>query len=1039
MTTAQSGDIVSFGDWVQQRRQALDLTRPALARQIPCSSSTIKKIERDERRPSPQIALLLADQLLIPAQDRDRFLAMARGEFVATPLGAPDLISMPPFLRPSADNRDRSFTPLVARQRELAQLDAHLEAALAGNGSIAFITGEAGDGKTLLAQAFVRRSQENYPDLVVATGNCNAYTGIGDPYLPFREILELLTGDIEARWNAGDMSLTHAQRLWRLVPQTVQALLVTGPDLVDTFLAGRPLLNRAMATIPAQDSTLVDRLETLIARHQDERPAARMQQSNLFAQYVRVLQSLARRQPLLLIIDDLQWVDAGSISLLFYLSRHLQGQRILLIGIYRAAEVALGRGGERHPLDPLVNEMQRSFGEIHVRLNQADGRGFVDALIDGEPNRLDRSFRDALYRQTAGHALFTVELLHGLQTRREIIRNADGEWIESPDLDWQFLPARVEGILKERIGRLAPPLQELLQIASVAGETFDAAIVARVQGVDERQIAGQLGTTLDREQRLVTVLGSRKVGAQQLVQYRFRHILFQQYLYNTLDPIQRIYLHRAVAEELEQRYDAESKLIAPQLARHYAIAGDNHRAMHYFGVAGDMAAAIYANAEAEVLYRRALELASVASGDAQQSTADPERLQLYARLGRTLELSAQHAGAIAVYEEMERVAQADGDQAMVLASLLARAAIRTTVNFARDPVEGQALLEQAQILARELADRAAEAKILWNLLVLNAYTGGDPDQRLAYGEQALTLARDLNLPEQLAYTLHDIFYAYAGIGQWDRARQSLSEARDLWQRLDNLPMLSEALMRLHWTYLVTGEYEQAIVHAQEAYRLGVESHNVDAQALSHFMIGFVFWERGEIGKALAVMEEDISIAESVSSLTPLIGTRADLGLLYGELGDVDRGLALADLARSVAEEQLPILRFWPHAVQVSLHLRQGNVAAAEELIATLEDYRTVKTRFGYMPFMWVRVGLAHGEFALQRQAFDQVITLMDALYTDLCEAGIWYLRADVLHLKARALQEQGSPCAKEAGETLAQARSVAERLGSRRMLDQIVP
>ena len=887
----------------------------------------------------------------------------------------------------------------------------------------------------MLAQTFVRRSQEKHPDLVVATGNCNAYTGIGDPYLPFREILELLTGDIEARWGAGSMSRTYAERLWRLAPQTVQALLEVGPDLVDTFLSGAPLLNRATATIPGQDRALVDQLEALISRHQRERPTAHMHQGNLFAQVAYVLQILARRRPLLLIIDDLQWVDAGSISLLFHLSRRLQGERILLVGIYRAAEVALGRGGERHPLEPLVNELQRSFGEIHVRLNQADGRAFVDALIDSEPNRLDRSFRDALYRQTAGHALFTVETVARSanagrchpQCRRRMDRSARARLADS-------CPPRVEGIIKERIGRLAPPLQALLRIASVVGETFGAEIVAHVQGVDEQQIAGQLGSALDREQRLVRLQGSQQVGAQQLVQYRFRHILFQQYLYNSLDPIQRIYLHRAVAEELEQRYGAEAKLIAPQLARHYAIAGDNQRAMHYFGIAGDMAAAIYANAEAEVALSPRDRVGKHGAGWREQSRPDPQRLQIVYPLGRTLELSSRQADAIAVYEEMERVAQADGDQAMVLASLLAHAAIRTTVNFARDPVEGQALLERAQTLARDLHDRAAEAKILWNLLILSAYTGGDANQRLAYGEQALALARDLNLPEQLAYTLHDIFYAYAGVGQWDRAREALSEARDLWQQLDNLPMLSEALMRLHWTYLVTGEYEQAMAHAEEAYRLGVESHNLEAQALSHFMIGFVYWERGQIDQALAVMEEDIVTAESVSSLTPLIGTRADLGLLYGEMGDVEHGLALADLARSVAEEQLPILRFWPHAIQVSLHLRQGNVAAAEELIATLADYRTVKARFGYMPFMWIRVGLAHGEFALQMQAYDQAIALMDSLYTDLTEAGIWYLRPDVLHLKGRALLGQGPCRAEETCLVLEQARAAATKLGSRRAL-----
>ena len=73
----------------------------------------------------------------------------------------------------------------------------------------------------------------------------------------------------------------------------------------------------------------------------------------------------------------------------------------------------------------------------------------------------------------------------------------------------------------------------------------------------------------------------------------------------------------------------------------------------------------------------------------------------------------------------------------------------------------------------------------------------------------------------------------------------------------------------------------------------------------------------------------------------------------------------------------------------------------------MADHRTVKARFGYMPFMWVRVGLAHGEFALQMQAYDQATALMRTLYTDLCKAGIWYLRPDVLHLKGRALLGRG--------------------------------
>ncbi|MEZ4657026.1 MAG: hypothetical protein R2911_05595 [Caldilineaceae bacterium] len=101
-------------------------------------------------------------------------------------------------------------------------------------------------------------------------------------------------------------------------------------------------------------------------------------------------------------------------------------------------------------------------------------------------------------------------------------------------------------------------------------------------------------------------------------------------------------------------------------------------------------------------------------------------------------------------------------------------------------------------------------------------------------------------------------------------------------------------------------------------------------------------------------------------------------------------------------------------------LAPGDIAAAQALVTALADYRVVKERFGYMPFMWVRVGLAHGEFALAQGACEQVIGLMDALYSDLCEAGIWYLRADVLHLKGRALLGMGN--VEEAHEVLQSAR-----------------
>jgi predicted ATPase/DNA-binding XRE family transcriptional regulator len=1026
--------IVSFGYWVQRRRNALDLTRAGLAQRVGCSPVTIKKIERDERRPSRQIAELLADQLLIPDQDRDKFIRMARGEFVASSISSPDLISLPAFLRTPDEAKKWVETPCVARERELAQLDAYLNAALAGNGGVAFITGEAGNGKTRLGQEFARQAQERHPHLVVANGNCNAHTGIGDPYLPFREILALLTGDIETRWVAGGMSRTSALRLWSTEPHAVQALVDAGPDLVDIFVSGPPLATRATAAAPGGGGGTLAQLKTLVAHHQTAPGPVPLRQSDLFAQYTRVLHMLARQGPLLLILDDLQWADAGSISLLFHLGRQLEGQRILVVGLYRPADIALGRAGERHPLEPVVNELQRRFGHIQVVLRQAGGKQFVEAFLDTEPNRLGIDFREALHRQTGGHPLFTIEMLRGLRARGDLVQDEGGHWIEGPVLDWQTLPARVEGVINERISRLPLRLQEALKVASVEGEDFTAEVVARVQAIDERHMVSQLSHVLDRQQRLVAVQGSQQLATKQVSRYRFRHILFQKFIYDSLDQVERVYLHRAVGNELEQLHGEHADSVAPQLARHFAAGGDDRRALQYFTVAGDMAAAVYANTEADAHYRRALEIAKSAKARSDKLANGKQLIQLYTQLGRTLELNAQYDQALDNYKDMETLALERGDQAMVLASLMARSIIRTTVNFARDPGQGHVLLEQAHTLARQLGDRSAEAKILWNLLLLSAYTGGDLHQRIEYGEGALALARELNLREQMAFTLNDIMYAYAGASQWARARAALNEAGELWRELGNLPMLSETLMRIHWTYLVTGDYEQALAYSEEAFRLGQESNNLDAQALSRFMIGFVHLEQGQPDQALAIMTEAVAVAESVASLTPLTGTRADLGWVYGQLGAVDRGLELARLARSTAEEKLPILRYWPRAILVSLHLLKGDLAAAKRIMATLQDYREIKEQFGYMPFMWVRVALAEGEFAFSQQDSVRAAALMDELYTELREAGICYLRPDVLHLRGRALLEQGLTNSDEACETLARARAEAEALGSRRTL-----
>ncbi len=312
--------ITSFDDWVRRQRKALDMTQAQLAARVGCAVVTIKKIEQATRRPSRQMAELLAEALAIPEAQRDTFLRMARHEYVdprAIPSRSPSEVSalfQHQIARRNRRNRKAQPT-LLAAEREMAQLETHLTGALNGSGRIVFIAGEAGYGKTTLMAEFARHALTTYPDLIVAGGNCEAYAGAGNPYLPFRDIMALLTCDVETPGRAGLLSQDQTRRLWALLPHSAQALIDHGPDLIDVFVSGARLLQRVL-THPIAADACQAQLEALT---QQPNAAGEVPQRKLFEQYAQVLRSLAHRQPLLLLLDDLQWIDRASADLLFYI------------------------------------------------------------------------------------------------------------------------------------------------------------------------------------------------------------------------------------------------------------------------------------------------------------------------------------------------------------------------------------------------------------------------------------------------------------------------------------------------------------------------------------------------------------------------------------------------------------------------------------------------------------------------------------------------------------------------------------------------
>ena len=513
-------------------------------------------------------------------------------------------LSLPAFLHDDAAKVGIDQPVFVARERELERLDRFLDKALSGQGQVAFISGGSGQGKTALMQNFASRAMDNQSTLLAAFGQCNPYTGVGNPHLPFRDVLAMLTGDVEGRWEAGSIATEHARRIWNAFPDVLQALIEVGTDLVDVFVPGRSLVARGK--MAALETPWLPQMEKIV---EEEHPAlVDLDQGGLFNQVEQVLRSVAQKHPILLALDDLQWSDSASLNLLFHLGRRLSADRIMIVGAFRPEEVAIGRDGYRHPLEKLLAEFKRQYGDLLIELGDPEtpaGREFVDEFLDTEPNHLSVDFRGALYHQTEGHPLFTIELLRDMQERGDLVLDNQGQWVESTVLDWSRLPARVEGVIEERIGRLEDELQDILTIASIEGEDFTAQVVARVREVRERGLIHKLNRELDRQHRLVAEQGQRQIGAQNLYLYRFRHSLFQRHLYNSCAQSERQLLHGEVGAVLEALYEDRTDEIAAQLAWHFDEAKEIEKAARYQLLAGDQARKQYALLEAIDHYEQA--------------------------------------------------------------------------------------------------------------------------------------------------------------------------------------------------------------------------------------------------------------------------------------------------------------------------------------------------------------------------------------------------------------------------------------------------
>lgn len=796
--------------------------------------------------------------------------------------------------------------PFVGRDEELARLARFYSAALSGNASVCFVSGEPGAGKTSLVEHFARRIQEENPATVVARGGCNASTGVGDPYLPFREILAQLSGDVGEDLEQGRMSEENASRLRQLARASARAFVESGPDLLDLFVPGASLLARLGGRL-APDAPWGRRAATADPEGSvGQAPHAMLDQEEVFEQFTNLLDRLARKEPLVLLLEDLHWADKATVALLFHLYRCLGRAPLLMVGTYRPTEVSLGRDGERHPLEPVLNEIKRYEGDVRVDLDarsEESRRRLFESLVDLLPNRLDEGFRDALFRRTRGHPLFTLELLRHLRNEGSLRQDEEGRWTADAAPDWAGLPARVEGVIGERLARLDEDLQEALRVASVEGERFRAPVVARVLELDERDLVRRLGAGAERKHGIVRSEGLRRIAGRRIAEYRFAHSLFQTYLYDSIDEAERAYLHEEVGEALEELYGDRTREIAPELARHFEAARVPEKAVEYRRAAGENAMELFATAEAIRHFQSALEQLERLP---EEEERDRTELDLQERLG-SCQVAAEGYGSPrtrAAYERARTLCERLGQETDPPILRALSISDVTTGNMGRAHELAGELMELARhegnpvwiveghyamgvtcfwlgrfATSREHLEQGCEryrpelagvhtslyaqnpevvclCRLAWTLWYL-----GYPDRAFERMEESVVLAREFQHPHSLAYALNISACLYIDARSLERAEEVLDELLALGDRRALPFWMHRERIERAWVEAVRDDARDGIGQIKQCMSDYREDGNFLKLTWDFGRLAELHLRRGEFEEGLEALSEAFALSE----------------------------------------------------------------------------------------------------------------------------------------------------------------------------------
>jgi len=427
---------------------------------------------------------------------------------------------------------------LVGRETEIARLLALFRQASDGQRQVVFIQGEAGIGKSSLVEAFLRAARTPPGPVLIGYGQCVEQYGEREPYMAVLETLERLS-----RGPARD----------RLLP----ALRSVAPS----WLAQMSALQRPVDA------------ERLRRWHGDTTP------HRMVREFAGLVEAISIEHPLVLVLEDLHSSDQSTVDLISVLAQRPEQARVMLVGTYRPAQAA----ALDHPILQ-VRTLLRARGRCTEIALELLGRDDVAAYLERRFHgaRVADEVTAVVHAHTDGNPLFMVVLVDHLLARGWL--TGDGHvWrlTVSPAAIEHDVPDNIRQLIEGQLRFVSPAEREVLEVASVAGMTFDAPVLAAAIGGAPDGVES-ICHGLCGAPRWLHYLGNREWPDGALAaRYAFRHALYQRALFGALSPSRRATLHQRLGERLEAGYAGRTAEVSGDLARHFQGSRDQPRALLY--------------------------------------------------------------------------------------------------------------------------------------------------------------------------------------------------------------------------------------------------------------------------------------------------------------------------------------------------------------------------------------------------------------------------------------------------------------------------